>query len=239
MTQNINIIPNDPQLADLLTYWGKQLKLEINCHHIGTIETFNPLTQTAQVSINYTKTFLENDSVGSTSIVTQDYALILDCPCIVMGGGGGYLSFPISSGDECLVCFNDRDMDNWFAGSSSSAPASGRLHAFTDALAIVGVRSMGNVIASYSDDSVVLNYLDNQIEITEDSITASLEAGPSIEINAEGQVQINNDAGELLSTLQNLFTDIQSATTNTVFGPQPLIMPTFATHLAILESFVG
>ena len=55
--QNINLVPNDPHLKDLLDYYKKLLKLEFCCHHIGTIEIFDPLNQTAQISINYQKTF--------------------------------------------------------------------------------------------------------------------------------------------------------------------------------------
>src|ERR1700743_1822688 len=124
---NINAVPNElHNLNDLWNFWKKQLKLEFNCHHIGTIQTFDPELQTAQATINYTKTFLQVDSIGNTNIATPDYPVLIDCPCIVLGGGGGYLSFPIEAGDECLILFNDRDMSNWYGtGSTSSPPPTG------------------------------------------------------------------------------------------------------------------
>lgn len=269
MAQNINVVPSEPELADLLNYWSKQIKLDLNCHHVGTIELFNPLTQTAQVSINYAKTRLQIDDVGDTTVTTSDYPILLDCPCVVYGGGTGYLSFPIAPGDECLVMFNDRDMDAWFAGSSSSAPETGRLHAFTDAIAMVGIRSLANVIPTYSSTSVVLDYLTNKIELSPTgltitygtdsvtlnasgitanyagntiqigptSITAAMATGPNIVLNSTGTVEVNNTTGELMTTLNALFQDIQTATVNTMFGPQPLIMPSFAAHLAIFDTF--
>ena len=242
---NINLIPNEFSLADLLINSQKQLKLEFNCHHIGTIQSFNPLNQTAQVTINYTKSFLQISDVGNTSTLTPSYPTLLECPCIVLGGGGGYLSFPIASGDECLVLFNDRDLDNWFMGSSSSPPNTGRLHAFTDAVCLVGLRSMPNVLIDYQGSAVTLQYEGNTIQIKSSSVLINLSpadvpfiAGTSLELDVTGKCKVTNETGELLSALQTLFTDIQTATTNTMFGPQPLIMPTFTTDLAVLTSFV-
>lgn len=238
--QNINLIPQEIGLKDLLMYYKKLTKLEINCHHVGTITSFNPLTQTAQATINYTKTFLKVDAVGDTTVTPTNYAQLIDCPVICLGGGGGYLTFPIEEGDECLVLFNDRDFDNWFNGSSSSAPSTPRSHAFSDAIILVGLRSLANVIPLYDTDAVSLRYGTNSIKIYEDKIEA--QAGPllaptTLVINANGTIEITNATGEFVSALSKLFADIQNATTNTMFGPQPLIMPTFPVDLAVFDSF--
>lgn len=256
MTQNINYIPNEPELKDLLDYFKKQIKLELNCHHIGTINSFDSSNQTAQVSINYAKTFLQIDSVGATSVVTSNYPVLVDCPVICLGGGGtGALTFPIAAGDECLLLFNDRDLDNWFSGSSGSAPASGRLHAFSDAVVLVGLRSMGNVIPNYVADAVALQYQGNSIQIAADTVSiqmqsgvtlaldgtgdlqVSLGSGVNFEMDAEGKFKFTNGSGELIASIVQLMNDIQSGLVTTMLGPMPLVMPTFATDLAILQSF--
>lgn len=242
INQNINPVPNEPSLYDLLNYWKKQLKLEFNCHHIGTIQAFDPVTQTAQATINYSKTFLQIDSVGNDTVTTSNYPMLIDCPCVVLGGGGGYLSFPISSGDECLILFNDRDIDNWYSGSSQSAPATGRLHAFPDAVILVGLRSLANVIVGYENGAVTLQYSGHTVQIYPDKVLLNVSTNPevedvSLEINDAGKLKISNDTGEFVSALSQLFSDIQTATVNTIFGPQPLIMPTFVADLTIFNSF--
>lgn len=198
MGQNINYNPNDPSLKDLLDFFARDIKLSMNCHHIGTIESFDSLTQTATASINYVKTFLQigspeasqggQQSVGDTSITNKEYPVLVSCPVICLGGGSGALTFPIQEGDECLVLFNDRDMDNWFAGSNNAAPATTRLHSYSDAIILVGLRSMSNVILDYDTDAVALRMGENSLKIYDDEI--------QLQIGADGEttlVQINAD----------------------------------------------
>ena len=239
MTQNINYQPNEFELADILNLWKKQLKLEMNCHHIGTIQAFNPVTQTAQATVNYTKSFLKFTGTGNTTITTPSYPMLIDCPCIVLGGGGGALTFPIQAGDECLILFNDRNFSAWYNGSSSSPPPTGSLHSFSDAIILVGLRSLSNVLVDYATDAVTLQYSGNTIKIMADSVLVNLAPDVSLELSSTGTLQVNNSVGELIASLYQLMTDIQNATTNTMFGPQPLIMPTFTTDLAVLDSFKG
>ncbi len=52
-----------------------------------------------------------------------------------------------------------------------------------------------------------------------------------------GKVQFKNATGEFTAAIIQLLTDIQSAVTNTLIGPQPLVMPTFADDLLVLQSF--
>lgn len=242
---NINAIPNEIEhLNDLWNYWKKQLKLEFNCHHIGTIQSFNPETQTAQVTVNYTKTFLMIDAIGDTTVTTPSYPTLIECPCIVIGGGGGYLSFPITAGDECLILFNDRDMSNWYGtGSTSSPPPTGTLHSFSDAVILVGIRSVPNTLVDYDGESVTLNYLGKTFKLNETGLIADVSPVPgagavTLEYTEDGQLTITNETGEFVSSIVQLFTDISTGTTNTVFGPQLLVMPTFVTDLAVLQSFL-
>lgn len=235
--QNINLTPNEPSLKDLLNYFEKSIKLNLNCHHIGKIITFNSTFQTAQATINYVKTFQQIDSIGNASITTESYPQLIDCPVICLGGGLGSLTFPITPGDECLILFNDRDLDNWFGGSSSSPPATPRTHAFSDAVILVGLRSMPNVITNYDGSSVSLNLGLNSIKIQTAKIIASLSTGVTLELDATGKLKITNLTGEFVASLVTLFTDIQNGLVTTMLGPEPLVMPTFATDLAVLQTF--
>jgi hypothetical protein len=175
MSQSIpqNLIPNDdPSLKDLLDLYKKFTLLDLNCHHIGQIEVFNPEDQTATISIAYSRTFLQPSSNENYVPVQVPYPPIT-CPVFVIGGGGGALTFPISPGDECLVAFNDRDIDNWFAGiGQGGAVNTGRLHSFTDAMCFVGFRSMANVLKSYDAANVVLmNGLTTFLKLTHTDAT--------------------------------------------------------------------
>lgn len=150
-TINLNLTANrEPTLKDLLDLHAQQINLDMNCHHLATIQSFDATTQTATVTLNYTKTLFKIDeSTGEYVSYLQSYPAIADCPVIVLGGGPVRITFPITAGDQCLLLFNDRDIDNWFAGSLNSPVATPSLHAFTDAIALIGPNNVGNFVASY------------------------------------------------------------------------------------------
>lgn len=219
-----NLIPNEPMLADLLNLFKKDLLLGFNCHHIGTIQSFNSVKQTATATINYKKTYFKPNSVtGLYDPVLVDYPVLLDSPVVCLGGGGSSLTFPIASGDECLVLFNDRDIDNWFSGSSNGAVATPRLHSFSDGIIVVGLRSMANVIINYNGDAVELRTEDGLTKVSLDDTTATIRRGTTtavltddattitvganmtFEVDATGKFKITNATGEFVAALIQVF----------------------------------
>jgi hypothetical protein len=172
---------------------------------VGRIESFDPLTQTASVTLMIKKVLKDNDD-GSTTIVDRP----LLPHCLVMGsyGGDSYITFPISVGDECIVLFNDRELDNWYITGEPQAPDTNRKHHIADGIVFVGVRSSKNVIENYSQNSIQLKYLQSQIDILQNKVevlTTMVEINATktvcnsdVEINGEveinGNVLINGNA---------------------------------------------
>lgn len=187
---------NDPHLKDLLDLLKKDIFLNLNCHHIGTIQSFNATNQTVTATINYKKTFFQNTGVNQFKPVLLDYPLVIDCPAIVMGGGSAYLTMPISAGDECLILFNDRDLDNWFQSGGGGAVATPRLHSFADGIALIGLHSLAHSIANY------------------DSVRATLRGGNAkVAVNpTNDKVLIENNSKNLNTLLQDLITAIKNIT---------------------------
>lgn len=146
----LNSVPNHPTLSDLLNLVKKEIMLDLNCCHVGTIQSFNAATMTVVASINYTKTFFQlNATSGLYQPVQVNYAPVVDCPIVCLGGGKTNITFPIAQGDECLLIFNDRSIDSWFASGQFGPVPAGRFHAFSDAFALVGVKSTPNVLKVY------------------------------------------------------------------------------------------
>ena len=250
-----NLFPSDPQLKDLLDLYKKDILLGLNCHHIGTIQSFDPLTQTAQVTMNYTKTFFLPNALGNYTAQQANYPVILQAPVIILGGGNGAITFPIAKGDECLILFNDRDIDNWWSSGSTNGPvATGRLHSFSDAVVLVGLRSVPNILLDYNSSKpefrtksgltkVTLD--DSSIVITSGLYTITLSATGTVidlgttklEISVTGQLTIKNITGDFVTTLVKLFTDIGACVPLPGF-PLGAEMPTYAADLATLTTFM-
>ena len=152
----------DPELRDVLNLHRQDIFSAFNCHQLGTIVSFDDGSQTASIKLNlqrlvFNKEVPVNQLSNQPTPITPniiDYPVLVQVPVCVYSGGGGYISMPIAAGDTCLVLFNDRNIDSWFATGAIVPPASSRMHDLSDGLAIVGFRSLANVIASYDGTNV-------------------------------------------------------------------------------------
>lgn len=160
----------------------------LNCHRIGTIQSFDATTQTANIKLIDKR--LRTSHEGSR---INDYALLVDCPVYIHSGGGGWINQPISEGDECLVLFNDRDIDNWFASGAPSVPETRRAHSLQDGFAIVGFHSKLKKLTSLDATSYGVNY-----------------QGAKIQISSAGKIDIQNNGGDLKTLINNLIQAIQN-----------------------------
>jgi hypothetical protein len=193
----------NPELPDIFNMFQRNLLLNFNCHHIGTIQSFNPANQTATASINYKKEILIFDTdtqKNKTQLV--DYPPIADSPVMFLRGGQTSLTFPIAKNDECFIFFNDRDMDAWFAGSVIGAPDTSRLHSFSDAVILVGPRSKGNVLTNFDMNHLLLQWI----------------GGGQVGVSSS-KVLIGNDTYKLNALLQELISEIQSITVPITSAP--------------------
>jgi hypothetical protein len=62
----------------------------------------------------------------------------------------------VKPGDECLLVFLERSMDNWHQHGGVQEPSDHRMHDINDAVAYVGLRSQPNVISGISTTGVQL-----------------------------------------------------------------------------------
>lgn len=145
-----------PDLATLMDLKIRDALSSTRCHQLGTIQTFDPAKQSASVSLNVR-------SLVAGEI--KSYPVLVDVPVFVLGGGDRCFTFPVRPGDTCLVCFNDRDIDNWFSTGSVSVPNTPRIHDLSDGLALVGFRSLANPVASYSTTDMEMRNGVNKIAV--------------------------------------------------------------------------
>lgn len=181
----------DPDLRSLLQSYRQEIFSSLNCHQLGTIVSFDKDKQTAKVQLAMQRVvFNKTQALGAKLQLNPtivDYPVLVDCPVLVMGGGGGRLSFPITAGDTGVVLFNDRDIDNWYVAGGVSVPNSARTHDLSDGLVIVGFRNLTNVLANYDAANAVLQYLGGRIQVAD-------------------KIGINNAATSLLHVLNSIIT---------------------------------
>lgn len=194
MTIKPNNIRQNGNLATLLEAKGREIARSINCVQIGTIQSFNEVNQTAEVSLNF-KRVINNE--------IREYATLVDVPCVVLNGGGGGLSFPITKGDICVVLFNDRDIDNWFVSGAVLEPNSARTHDMSDAIALVGINSEASKIVDYLTSGVKLWYGGSQVKLENSTITIDNEAGGTVLVSG-GDITVTGSKVDINAPLINL-----------------------------------
>ncbi|WP_339053974.1 Gp138 family membrane-puncturing spike protein [Arsenophonus endosymbiont of Crataerina pallida] len=94
------------------------------------------------------------DTKGNSQSV--NLPLLVDVPVVFPRGGGVTMTFPIKSGDECLVVFADRCIDFWWQNGGIQEAIDPRQHDLSDAFAFVGVQSQKQKISQISTDAMQL-----------------------------------------------------------------------------------
>ncbi|MDD5301499.1 MAG: Gp138 family membrane-puncturing spike protein [Elusimicrobia bacterium] len=177
----------EPKLEDLFQVFGRKLKIELNCVKIGTIQAIDYTTMTASVQVVFQQQL--------RSGAYQNVPVLTDCPVVTPQGGGYSLQFPIEVGDTALVLFADRNIDNWYTAGGVMPPADGRLHALSDAIAIVGLNALASPL-SPAPSSSEARLID--------------KAGTTKVGLSGGKITIQNAGGSLLTTLNNLVTALNT-----------------------------
>lgn len=230
---SLNKIVATPDLKSLLDIFKQDILISINCHAIATVQSFNSVNQTIQAQVAYTKTFVNStvpaaaDNPSAPLIETsKPYPVLVDCPVVILQGGSSSLTFPIQPGDVALIFFNDRDMDNFITSGTAGGPTNTlRMHSFTDAIALVGLRTLSNPIIPYDTTRVSMNYG-----------TTVVAAGPSL-------VKIANIAlslGQVLDGVIDQLNDLEIAlsTFSAGLATDPVLTSGKAAALALQSALV-
>lgn len=166
-----NSITSNPSLIQTLEGVSQKTAYEINCMRIGIVQTFYPEDLTVDVLIankktkGYTKEGVQ--IVGDYPIIR---AKVVYCD--------PFITFPINPGDECVLLFSDREIENWFINGEVNPEGYTRMHEMTDAVALFAIRSLPKMIEILLD-ALHLFYGDRtEIQLKDDKIisnTASFE----------------------------------------------------------------
>lgn len=146
----------------------------------GVVQSYDPKKKTCTVQPAI-QARITNAVTGAHTWV--DLPLLLDCPVFFPSGGGCTLTFPITKGDECLVVFSCRCIDEWWVkGGTKNKQITLRMHDLSDGFAFVGVSSNTQVQPQLNTSSVQLRSNDGKsyIELNPKSgdITVSAQGGP-------------------------------------------------------------
>jgi hypothetical protein len=115
----------------------EQRLMSVNTSCPGIVQSFDRAKLTAVVKPVHDMLWLEDDG----TVATVPYPLCTDVPVVFPQGGGVGLFFDVAAGDECILHFSQRCIDEWWQLGGSRVPGEHRFHDASDAMAVVGISS--------------------------------------------------------------------------------------------------
>lgn len=152
-----------PSLSSLFDAHKSELFKNLNCCRIGVIKEFfaGDANTAPTATVEIAQTQVASISPDGTKTL-QAFPPILSAPVFFPSGGGFTLTFPVAAGDECLVLFHDRELDNWLKSGAGQAPTTPRMHDLSDAVILVGMRSNPRALDGISTAATQLRSDDGQ-----------------------------------------------------------------------------
>ncbi|MDT3544887.1 Gp138 family membrane-puncturing spike protein [Cronobacter sakazakii] len=140
----------------------------------GIIQSFDPIACTCTVQPAISGQVA--DEAGQFK--SAPLPLLVDVPVVFPRGGGCTITFPVKTGDECLIVFSDRCIDFWWQNGGIQEPVDPRQHDLSDAFAIIGPQSQATVIKNISTSTMQMRTDDGAayIEIDPNSHTVNIVA---------------------------------------------------------------
>ena len=224
-----------PTTADMLNRVKYDASREVNCHLICKIESIDIAKNTITCSSAFKRRMSDDTEL--------EYPVFVDVPLFILSGGGASLFIPPKVGDWCLLCFNDRDIDNWWYSGEVRTPASPRAHSLSDGIAIVGVRPQSDPLALVLD-AVTLNAIELPINIKNNDCEIAINAGITLDGKAK-KVAVKNSANNLKVVLEKIIDDLVTEVkdglpTVTAFGsPGIMTYSTIDVTAAALKTEIG
>lgn len=215
MSQPITLVNIDDGLISSLSDLRKDIFLNLKCHDIATVKAVDVSKQTLTAEINYKRTMMRPNTARTSPENTErfeyvakeeEYPLLIDVPFVVMRGGSSFINVPVKAGDQCIILYNDRCIEDWFLSGKRSVLSSSRSHSMADGLALVGVSSMQNLISGY--DASRIGLVNEQSKVM---------VGEKIEVRNSAQ-SLGPVLQELISKLNELTTQLALLTVTGVTG---------------------
>jgi hypothetical protein len=169
---------NPPDLRVLLDSFSLEIAKQINCVRPGIIQA---VYSNNTVDIQIAQQQVTSVQADGTKTFAQ-FAFLKDVPIYTLGGGGVTITFPIKVGDECLVLFCDREIYNWYLTGQISAPTSPRLHDFSDAICLCGLRSVPNNLSGISTSEAQIRSNDGATSIGLNPTTYKITLTSTVEV---------------------------------------------------------
>lgn len=186
-----------PSLDNLINGIIDKSLYELNISIPGIVIDFSSTDKTCSVQPALKRKYL-NAGI-------KELPIINDVPICYPQTNDAIISFPLEKGDNVLLVFSQRSLDNWKQAASAKTvdPEDTRRNHISDAVAIPGIVKKGGGIPA-ENGKMKIQYKNGFITI-----------------DSSNKFKIGNSSEELLGIINDTIGEIQNITTNTMLGPMP------------------
>lgn len=164
---------------------GLSANIRVACP--GIIQSFDSVKQTATVQLAINERINLNGNLSWEKI-----PLLVDIPVLFPRAGGYSITFPVQSGNECLVVFSDMCIDaHYQSGGINNIQPDKRRHDLSDGLCFVTGTSQPNSLPSISTNSIQIRNDDNSAIFEINGSTINITGG-TVNVNSNGNTTIDS-----------------------------------------------
>lgn len=158
-----------------------RMLMGVNTSIPGTIQEFDEELQLAKVVPNIRA--IENNPEGGTTYVQLPDLINVPVYFPYSTTTGFAVTFPVQVGDQCLLVFSQRSIDNWQEYGRVQDPAEAnfpRSHSIVDGVAIVGLIPKPNAISNFQLDCIDVRDMgrSHRVSVYEDKIQIFSTSSP-------------------------------------------------------------
>lgn len=146
----------------------------------------------------------------SANMLSTPMPVLDNVPVVFPRSGGAGLTFPVNSGDTCLLVFCERSLDLWLTVGGQVNPDDNRKFDLSDAIAIMGIFPFNESSTAENNNDVLLTYADSKIRIKQNG---------AILIETASTVAIGTSTNELLKIISDLLNSLENSVTTAVGTP--------------------
>lgn len=159
------------------------------------------------------------------SVTFESLPILPHCPLQFPRGGGFSLTFPVSEGDECLLVFSCRSLDEWWQYGKGGPSYDLRMHDLSDAIAIVGITSQKKPISSgsISQDGTQLRSDDGKVSVTVTDSSVTSMVGTTTETITSDEIAWSVGGCMMSLTSSGLTSNKDATFSGTVTGETDVV----------------